>query len=126
MAVPQHHPRPVPAGPATQAPRHLHAVPRPRRRLIPAAIWTVVIIVIIILFALVVFHAVIVDGQTTLDGLNDRIEDVRVENEKLQLYVGRAEAPDRIITEALLRLGMVEPENLTYLSPVEPPGSGAG
>jgi cell division protein FtsB len=88
--------------------------------------WVAVVAVVVALFALALFHAVIVDRQTTLDGLNEQLEEVRVENEKLRLYVARAEAPDRIRAEALYRLGMVEPDSRVYLSPVELVEGGAG
>ena len=61
----------------------------------------------------------IVDRQTTLDDLNEQLEDVRAVNDRLRLNVARAEAPDRIVAEALYRLGMVEPDRRVYLVPVE-------
>ena len=61
----------------------------------------------------------IVDRQTTLDNLNEELEDVRATNDRLRLNVARAEAPDRIVAVALYRLGMVEPDHLIYLSPVD-------
>ncbi|WP_419926550.1 hypothetical protein [Candidatus Poriferisocius sp.] len=88
--------------------------------------WATAATVVIALFALALFHAVIVDRQATLDDLNGQLEDVRVENERLRLYVARAEAPDRIKSEALYRLGMVEPDSRVYLLPVELAGGGAG
>ena len=126
MAAPQHHPRPAPNQPADQPRRHLQPAPRPRRKLMSLVGWVAAATVVIALFALALFHAVIVDRQTTLDGLNEQLEEVRVENEKLRLYVARAEAPDRIRAEALYRLGMVEPESRIYLSPVELVEGGAG
>ena len=61
----------------------------------------------------------IVDRQTTLDDLNEQLEDVQAVNDRLRLNVARAEAPDRIVAEALYRLGMVEPDRRVYLAPVE-------
>ncbi|WP_420436646.1 hypothetical protein [Candidatus Poriferisocius sp.] len=81
--------------------------------------WVIAATAVVALFALALFHAVIVDRQTTLDDMNEQLEEVQVENEKLRLYVARAEAPDRIRAEALYRLGMVEPDSRVYLSPVE-------
>ena len=119
MAVPQRQPRPAPNQPADRPRRHLEPAPKQRRRLMSLVGWFAAVAVVIALFALALFHAVIVDRQTTLDGLNEQLEAVRVENEKLRLYVAKAEAPDRIRAEALYRLGMVEPESRVYLSPVE-------
>ena len=81
--------------------------------------WAAAITVVIALFALALFHAMIVDRQTTLDGLNEQLEDVRAVNDRLRLDVARAESPDRIVAEALYRLGMVEPDRRVYLAPVE-------
>ena len=81
--------------------------------------WAAAITVVVVLFALALFHAMIVDRQTTLDGLNQQLEDVQTVNDKLRLNVARAEAPDRIVAEARYRLGMVEPDHRVYLVPVE-------
>ncbi len=122
MAAPQPQPQEAP-DPARQ---HLQVAPKPHRKLIPRVGWTVVILAVAVLSALALFHAVIVDRQGVLDGLNDSLEEVRVENEKLRLAVAEAEAPDRIVAEALYRLGMVEPKSRFYLSPVELDESGMG
>ena len=130
MASPQRHPRPSPAKTApvsrpspaeTEAsPRqHLQVAPRPKRKLMPLMGWAAAITVVFGLFALALFHAMIVDRQTTLDNLNQELEDVRATNDRLRLNVARAEAPDRIVAVALYRLGMVEPDRLIYLSPVD-------
>ena len=126
MVAPQHQPRPAPTEPAARPRRHLQPAPRPRRSLMSLVGWAIAATVVVGLFALALFHAVIVDRQTTLDDLNEQLEEVRVENEKLRLYVARAEAPDRIRAEALYRLGMVEPDSRIYLSPVELVEGGAG
>ncbi len=126
MAAPQHRPRPAPNGPAARPHRHLQPAPRPRRSLMSLVGWATAATVVVALFALALFHAVIVDRQTTLDDLNEQLEEVRVENEKLRLFVARAEAPDRIRAEALYRLGMVEPDSRVYLSPVELVEGGVG
>ena len=119
MAAPQRHPRPAPTQADPQSRPHLHAAPRPTRKLMPLMGWAAAITVVIGLFALALFHAMIVDRQTTLDNLNEQLEDVRATNDKLRLNVARAEAPERIVAVALYRLGMVEPDRLVYLSPVE-------
>ncbi|MCQ3809836.1 MAG: septum formation initiator family protein [Acidimicrobiia bacterium] len=85
----------------------------------PLVGWAAAITVVVSLFALALFHAMIVDRQTTLDSLNEQLEDAQAVNDRLRLNVSRAEAPDRIVAEALYRLGMVEPDQLVYLAPVE-------
>ena len=119
MAVPQRHPRPSPAQADPHPRPHLRAAPRPSRKLMPLMGWAAAVTVVVGLFALALFHAMIVDRQTTLDNLNEQLEDVRATNDRLRLNVARAEAPDRIVAVALYRLGMVEPDRLVYLSPVE-------
>ena len=126
MAAPQRHPSPSPARTAPRPRQHLQAAPRPSRKLMPLVGWAAAITVVAALFALALFHAMIVDRQTTLDNLNEQIEDVRAVNDRLRLNVARAESPDRIVAEALYRLGMVEPDRRVYLSPVELDEGGGG
>lgn len=117
MAVPQRHP--TPTEPATPTSQHLRAAPRPSRKLMPMVGCAAAVTVVVALFALALIHAMIVDRQTTLDNLNQELEEVQAANDRLRFNVARAEAPERIMAEALYRLGMVEPNRRVYLSPVE-------
>lgn len=119
MASPQRHPLPAPDRSEEGTRRHLQVAPRPRRRLMSRVGWAAALTVVIALFALALLHSIIVDRQTTLDNLNEQLEDVRAVNDRLRFNVTRAEAPDRIVAEALYRLGMVEPDRRIYLPPVE-------
>ncbi len=119
MAAPQRHLSPAPAPPAALSRPHLQEVPRPGRKLLPLVGWAAAISVVCALFALALVHAMIVNRQTTLDNLNQELEEVQAANDRLRLNVARAEAPERIVAEALYRLGMVEPDGRVYLSPVE-------
>ena len=119
MAAPQRHASPAPAKTEDRPRQHLRAAPRPSLKLMPMVSWAAAITVVIALFALALFHAMIVDRQTTLDNLNQELEEVQATNDRLRLNVARAEAPERIVAEALYRLGMVEPDRRVYLSPVE-------
>ncbi len=119
MAVPQRHPSPTPAKPETGNRQHLRAAPRPSRKLMPMVGWAAAVTVVVALFALALFHAMIADRQTNLDNLNQELEEIQATNDRLRLNVARAEAPERIVAEALYRLGMVEPDRRIYLSPVE-------
>ena len=119
MAVPQRHPTPSPSQPEPGDGKHLRAAPRPSRKLMPMVGWAASLTVVVALFALALFHAVIVDRQTTLDSLNGELEQVQAANDRLRLIVAQAEAPERIVAEALYRLGMVEPDRRIYLSPLE-------
>lgn len=119
MAVPQRHLSPTPDKAAARPGRHLQVAPRPSRHLMSRVGWAAAITVVAALFALALFHSVIVDRQTTLDDLKEELEDVRAVNDRLRLNVSRAEAPDRVVAEARYRLGMVEPDRRIYLPPVE-------
>lgn len=119
MGAPQHQHRPSPSQPEVRPGRHLRAASAPRRRLMPTLGWMTVVAAVAALFALALLQSLIVDRQATLDGLNHQLEDVRAVNERLRLNVARAEAPERIVAEAMYRLGMVEPDGRVYLAPVE-------
>lgn len=84
----------------------------------PALGWAAAITAVIALFALALLHAIIVDRQATLDNLNEQIEQVQAINDRLRLNVARAESPERIVAEAVNRLGMVEPDRRIYLTPL--------
>ena len=119
MTATQRFPSPAPAETTDRPRQHLQVAPRFNRKLMPLMGWAAAVTVVIALFALALFHALIVDRQTTLDNLNQELEEVQAINDRLRLNVARSEAPDRIVAEALYRLGMVEPDRRVYLSPVE-------
>lgn len=81
------------------------------------------ILVIGSLFAVVICHAMLVTGQGRLDGLEQQVTEEQTRYQALRLEVAELEAPGRIVAEAQGRLGMVSPENITYLAPV--PAAGA-
>jgi len=105
--------------------RHLDLVrdepaTRPRR-------WTPALVggiavggVLALLFVLAVMHTAIAQGQAHLDDLDARASTRTAEAQELRLAVAQLESPERIITEAETRLGMVEPTTITYLETVDP------
>ncbi len=119
MTLPQNHPRnhgvsPVPA-PETAAPLAPVGPPRHPLRLTTVA---AVGLALVVLFGLVGFQALIVRHQSTLDDLDGRIAAATTTNQRLRLDVAELEAPERIRAVALLQLGMIEPEVVTYLEPI--------
>lgn len=88
---------------------------RPRHRLRPGLLGTVVVsIVFVTLFVLAAMQAVLVQGQLRLDELNGGLADRQVILDKLQLRVDTLEAPDRLAREAA-GLGMVEAPEVVFL-----------
>lgn len=77
------------------------------------------------LFGVVVSHAVLVSGQGRLDGLQQEVAEEQSRYQALRLEVAELEAPGRIVEEAQGRLGMVNPPEITYLTPVPPDVEGA-
>jgi hypothetical protein len=67
-------------------------------------------------FGVVVFQALLVQGQARLDHLNSQITQQRQESNQLRFQLAQLEAPDRIATRAA-QLGMIDPGNVVYLAP---------
>jgi cell division protein FtsL len=74
---------------------------------------------LVLLFVLAVLQTAIAQGQAHLDDLSAQTTDRQAEAQELRLTVAQLESPERIIGEAESRLGMVEPETVTYLAPVD-------
>jgi cell division protein FtsL len=124
-------PRPAPAA-SRPAPR-LHVVdeaPRRRVRGTRLVVAAIVAVAVVLLFALAAFHAMLVAGQVNLDELRPTVAEEQARYESLRLEVARLEAPDRIVAVAQERLGMVPPEDITWLptpaGSLPPPSTGEG
>lgn len=85
---------------------------RTRALMIVAGIVTVVSI-----FALASFHAMLLSGQGRLDQLQREVAAERTEYESLRQQVAELESPGRIVEAAQNQLGMVPPEEVTWLVP---------
>jgi hypothetical protein len=66
------------------------------------------------LFGLAVFHAMLVQSQSSLDELDAEITTARAHREELRLDIAELEAPERILAEARDR-GMVPAEDVVVL-----------
>lgn len=95
----------------------LEVVPRQRRTL---RITTVAlsVLAVLILFGLVGFQALIVSQQSTIDELDEQIDEAARSNQRLRLEVAELEAPERIRVAALTMLGMITPDEVIYLNPI--------
>lgn len=95
----------------------LRVVPRRHRRLRTGP--TVVLgglLAFTIAFALVVAQALLVQGQQRLDDIDARIAEATRQQQELRLQQAELESPSRIV-EAATALGMVPPDDVTYLTP---------
>lgn len=110
--------RPAPAPAAQRRPR-LRVVDdvAPRRSPHRARIVVVVAAMAAVasLFALAAFHAMLVSGQVALDELGSRVADEQARYESLRLEVASLESPGRVVAVAQEQLGMVPPEEVTWL-----------
>jgi cell division protein FtsL len=77
------------------------------------------------LFGVVICHAMLVTGQGRLDDLEQQVSQEQTRYQALRLEVAELESPGRIV-EAAHALGMVSPEEITYLTPVATSAAGAG
>jgi cell division protein FtsL len=67
------------------------------------------------IFGVVVFQALLVQGQARLDHLNGQIATQQQDQQQLQAQVAQLESPSRIVTYARNNLHMVDPGNVVYL-----------
>ena len=115
--------RPAPSPKPVARPNLTVVEPRRRLRAGPTIVLGVLLFFGIAL-GLVVAHALLVQGQQDLDGLDGRVAEARRTEQELRLRVAELEAPDRIIAAAT-DLGMVPPEGVTYLTPAGAVTAGA-
>jgi cell division protein FtsL len=76
--------------------------------------------ILALLFVLAVLQTALAQGQAHLDEVNAQTADRQAEAQALALQVAQLEAPERIIGEAEIRLGMVEPTEVIYVERADP------
>lgn len=131
VPAPRHAPRPAPQPsrrPSQRpAPRpddrskHLRVVrpdERPRRHLSPKTGVVLTALLFLTLFAIAGAHSLLVQGQIRLDDLDTQLTSEQARYQELRKDVAAMESPERIVSAAL-ELGMVIPQDLVYLQPVE-------
>lgn len=89
---------------------------RRRRRLMIFAVAMAAILVL----GVAASHAALISGQLHLQELEEQVADQQGRYQRLRLQVARLESPERIVSAAQQRLGMVPPPGITYLSPTGP------
>jgi hypothetical protein len=75
---------------------------------------------LVLLFVLAVLQTAIAQGQAHLDHVGSQTAERHAEAQALRLEVAELESPERIIQEAEVRLGMVEPQAVTYVPAAYP------
>jgi hypothetical protein len=73
--------------------------------------------------ALVYFHVVLAQRQFALDRLDSQVQQAQATYQQSRLQVAQLGSPGHIISMAEGQLGMLQPTNVTYLTPA--PGSPA-
>ncbi|HEX6422772.1 MAG TPA: septum formation initiator family protein [Acidimicrobiales bacterium] len=102
--------------------RHLWVV-RPHRgrlRLSPRAGVVLTVLAFVALFLVAVCHALLIESQATLDELDADVAAEQARYEELRQDVAALQSPERIKTDAVERLGMVEAGEVVWLTPDEP------
>lgn len=77
------------------------------------------IVVVVSLFALAALHALLAQGQERVDAINKKVGEEQADYQRLRRQVAELESPQRVVDEAIGRLGMTEPTNVDYLTPPE-------
>ena len=88
---------------------------RRARRLVVAA----AVLAVASLIALAGTHAMLVSNQVRLDALEQQAAEAQARHQALRLEVATLEDPARVVSVASERLGMVPPETIIYLEPVD-------
>jgi len=108
--------------------RHLRVVHPDRRRLnvrlSPRAGVALTVLLFVALFGVAVSHAVIIEGQASVDSLDQRVAAEQARYEELRQQVAELESPQRILGEATDELGMVPAGEKIWLTPDEPAPTG--
>jgi cell division protein FtsL len=105
---------------------HLRLVPEARRRLAvrlsPRTGVVLTLLLFAALFGVAVSHALLIEGQASLDSLDKQVAQEQERYEELRVQRAALESPDRIVAEAG-KMGMVPAQEVTWLTPEEaPPG----
>lgn len=104
---------------------HLELAPQPKRfrKLFIAGVTLGLLGLVAIPFAIVLLHAALLTGQRDLDHLRQDLNTQLELRQQLLFERSLAVSPQRIITIARDRLGMVSAENIVYLQSAAPSAS---
>lgn len=79
-----------------------------------------IIVVFGSLLGIVIVQTFIVQNRVQLDAISSELSAERALNQELRLEVVELESPERILDAAVRRLGMIRPDERTYLPGVDP------
>lgn len=68
-------------------------------------------------FGVAASQVFVAQNQDHLDKLNTEARAAQARYEQLRFRVAELESPERVVTEAQNRLGMIEPAHVTYVTP---------
>jgi cell division protein FtsL len=114
--------RPLPGKEEQARPRHLWVVPEgltpaQRRRRARMLLMTGIGAAAAIALALVYFHVVLAQRQFAIDRLQSQVQKAQATYQDQRLQVAQLGSPQHIISMAEGQLGMIQPSNVTYLTP---------
>ncbi len=119
LRAPQRHDRDAPELEPKRRPelRVVDDVAEPSRRRTPAGVVGTLLVLLLFgcIFGIVVFQVFLVQTQSRLDDLNDKISAQVSTQKQLRLDTADLEAPNRIEKDAKDRLGMIPPNDIGYL-----------
>lgn len=108
--------------------RHLEVVREEARRiqfrLTPRAGVTLTVLLFVALFAVAGSHALLVESQVRLDGLDGQVAEEQSRYERLRMDVAQLESPERIMADATA-MGMVQPADPVWITPDRPVEEGS-
>ena len=115
-------------------PRHLTVVPEPgrspaqRRRRARALLFGGIVSATLVALVLVYFHVVLAQRQFAIDRLDKQVQQAEARYQTQRLQVAETSAPAHIISMAEGQLGMIQPNQVTYLpsSATNSPAAGTG
>jgi len=126
MTAPQVAPKQAPARPA-RAPRPApvhegvaarlrstvsRTADRPARNLVGTVLLSLLFVAV---FGIVVFQALLIQTQARLDDLDEKIVVEQQRSDALRVDLAERQSPERIVTVARDRLGMIDPAEVLYL-----------
>lgn len=89
----------------------------------PSGVMFPVVAVVVVfgsLLGIVIVQTFIVQNRVQLDTISSELSAEQALNQELRLEVIELESPERILDTAVRRLGMIRPEERTYLPGIDP------
>lgn len=86
-------------------------------------VWFSMVAIIVVfgsLLGIVIIQTFIIENRVRWDAVNGELAEAREVNQQLRLEVIELEAPERILEAATTRLGMVRPDERTYVPGIDP------